>query len=58
MLEYQQLLPNVPKFSEIFGSNAPTPMMVMGQRIILENADIRTEVQNACDQITAIQSIP
>jgi multiple sugar transport system substrate-binding protein len=58
MLAHQQLLPNVPKFSEIFGSNAPTPMMVMGQRIILESADIRTEVQNACDQITAIQSIP
>jgi multiple sugar transport system substrate-binding protein len=58
MLPNQVLLPNIPKFSEIFASNAPTPMMVMGQRIILEKADIRTEVQNACDAITAILSIP
>lgn len=58
MLPYQVLLPNIPKFSEIFASNAPTPMMVMGQRIILENADIRTEVENACSTITSILSIP
>ncbi len=58
MLPYQVLLPNIPKFSEIFASNAPTPMMVMGQRIILENADVRTEVENACNTITGILSIP
>lgn len=58
MLPNQMLLPNIPKFSEIFASNAPTPMMVMAQRIILENADIRTEVENACSTITAILSMP
>jgi multiple sugar transport system substrate-binding protein len=58
MLEYQQLLPNIPKFNEIFASNAPTPMMVMAQRILLENADVRSEVQTACDTITSILSIP
>lgn len=58
MLPYQALLPNIPKFSEIFASNAPTPTMVMGQRILLEQADVRTEVENACNEITAILSIP
>lgn len=58
MLENQELLPNIPKFNEIFASNAPTPMMVMAQRILLENADIRSEVQTACDTITGILSIP
>lgn len=58
MLPYQMLLPNIPKFSEIFASNAPTPMMVMAQRIILENADVRTEVENACNTITSILSMP
>ncbi len=58
MLPNQVLLPNIPKFSEIFASNAPTPMMVMGQRIILENADVATEVENACNLITAILSVP
>jgi multiple sugar transport system substrate-binding protein len=58
MLPNQVLLPNIPKFSEVFASNAPTPMMVMGQRILLEQADIRTEVENACDTITSILSIP
>lgn len=58
MLPYQMLLPNIPKFSEVFASNAPTPTMVMGQRILLEKADIRTEVINACETINAILSIP
>lgn len=58
MLPNQQLLPNIPKFNEIFASNSPTPMMIMAQRILLENADIRTEVQTACDTITSILSIP
>ena len=58
MLPNQVLLPNIPKFSEVFASNAPTPMMVMAQRIILENADIRTEVENACNTITSILSMP
>lgn len=58
MLPNQVLLPNIPKFSEVFASNAPTPMMVMGQRIILENADVATEVGNACNLITAILSVP
>lgn len=58
MLPNQVLLPNVPEFNQIFASNAPTPMMVMAQRIILENADIRTEVESACGLITGILSIP
>ncbi|NWG15666.1 MAG: ABC transporter substrate-binding protein [Chloroflexi bacterium] len=58
MLANQKLLPNIPKFSEIFASNAPTPMMVMAQRILLEQADVRSTVQTACDEITAILSIP
>lgn len=58
MLPYQELLPNIPKFNEIFASNAPTPMMIMAQHILLENADIRTEVQTACDTIDSILSIP
>jgi multiple sugar transport system substrate-binding protein len=58
MLENQELLPNIPKFNEIFAANAPSPMNVMGQRIILENADIRSEVETACNAITGILSIP
>lgn len=58
MLPNQMLLPNISKFNEIFASNAPTPMMVMAQRIILENADIRTEVERACSDITAILQMP
>ncbi len=58
MLPYQVLLPNIPKFSEVFASNAPTPTMVMAQRILLEQADVRTEVENACETITSILSIP
>ena len=58
MLDHQELLPNIPKFNEIFAANAPSPMNVMGQRIILENADIRTEVETACNAITGILSIP
>jgi multiple sugar transport system substrate-binding protein len=58
MLPNQALLPNIPKFSEVFASNAPTPTMVMGQRILLEQADIRSTVEAACNEITAILSIP
>ncbi|MBK8021271.1 MAG: extracellular solute-binding protein [Chloroflexi bacterium] len=58
MLPNQLLLPNIPQFSPIFASNAPTPMMVMGQRIILENADVRSAVETACNEISAILLIP
>jgi multiple sugar transport system substrate-binding protein len=58
MLANQMLLPNIPQFSQIFASNAPTPMMVMTQRIMLENADVRSTVENACNEITAILSMP
>ncbi len=58
MLANQKLLPNIPQFSQIFASNAPTPMMVMAQRILLEKADVRSTVQTACDEITAILSVP
>jgi multiple sugar transport system substrate-binding protein len=58
MLEHQVLLPNIPKHTEIFAANAPTPMMIMAQRIILEQADPLVESQNACDAITGILSIP
>lgn len=58
MLPYQVLLPNIPKHNEIFASNAPTPMMVMAQHIMLEQADPLAESQIACDTITGILSIP
>ncbi len=58
MLPNQVLLPNIPKFSEVFASNAPTPTMVMAQRILLEQADVRSTVETACNEITAILSIP
>jgi multiple sugar transport system substrate-binding protein len=58
MLANQELLPNIPQFSQIFASNAPTPMMVMAQRILLEQADVRSTVEAACNEITAILSMP
>lgn len=58
MLPNQMLLPNLPQFSQIFASNAPTPMMVMAQRILLERADIPSTVEAGCNEITAILSIP
>lgn len=58
MLPNQKLLPNIPQFSQIFASNAPTPMMVMAQRILLEQADVRSTVEQACNEITAILSVP
>jgi multiple sugar transport system substrate-binding protein len=58
MMPYEKLFPNTPKYSEIFASNAPTPMMLMAQDIMLEQADPATEVQSACDTITGILSTP
>jgi hypothetical protein len=52
------MLPSTPKFNEIFSASAPTPMMVLGQNIILKKADPRTESQKACTAITGILSIP
>lgn len=57
-LPYEVILPNIAKYNEIFASNAPTPMMVMAQNIILNNADPLAEVQAACDTITGILSVP
>ena len=56
MMPYAQILPNTPKYNEIFASNAPTPMMVMAQSIMLEQANPRAEVEKACDEITFILS--
>ena len=52
------MFPGTPKYNEIFASNAPTPMMVMAQDIMLEQADPAVEVQTACDAITGILSVP
>lgn len=57
-LPYEKMLPSTPKFNEIFSASAPTPMMVMGQNIILKKADPRAESQKACNAITGILSIP
>ncbi|NDJ63317.1 MAG: extracellular solute-binding protein, partial [Chloroflexi bacterium] len=54
----QSLLPNTPRYSQIFASNAPTPMMIMAQNIMLEQADVTAEVQTACDTITGILIVP
>jgi multiple sugar transport system substrate-binding protein len=56
MMPYAQIFPNTPKYNEIFASNAPTPMMVMAQSIMLEQADPRVEVEKACEEITFILS--
>ncbi len=58
MMPYEVMLPNTPKYSEIFASNAPTPMMVMAQNIMLQQADPAVEVEAACNAITGILSIP
>ena len=58
MMPYEKLFPNTPKYNEIFASNAPTPMMVMAQNIMLEQADPATEAAAACDRITAVLSTP
>lgn len=54
MMPYEVFLPGIPKYNEIFASNAPTPMMVMAQSIMLEQADPATAAQTACDEITFI----
>jgi multiple sugar transport system substrate-binding protein len=56
MMPYAQILPATPKYNEIFASNAPTPMMVMAQTIILEQADPAAEVEFACAEIDNILS--
>jgi len=58
MMPYEKMFPNTPKYSEIFASNAPTPMMLMAQSIMLEQADPAAAVKEACDKITAILSTP
>lgn len=58
MLSWLVTLPNIPRYNEIFASNAPTPMMVMAQNIMLEQADPRAESEQACQTITAILSVP
>jgi multiple sugar transport system substrate-binding protein len=58
MMPYEKIFPNTPKYSEIFASNAPTPMMVMAQNIMLEQGDPRAAVETACTGIDAILAIP
>uniref|UniRef100_A0A7C1FRN1 ABC transporter substrate-binding protein n=1 Tax=Caldilinea aerophila TaxID=133453 RepID=A0A7C1FRN1_9CHLR len=57
-MPYEKLFPATPKYNEIFASNAPTPMMVMAQRIMLEAADPAVEVKTACETISAILAAP
>jgi multiple sugar transport system substrate-binding protein len=52
------MLPNTVKYNQIFATNAPTPIMVMAQNIILKQADPQTEVKNACDTINSILVTP
>jgi multiple sugar transport system substrate-binding protein len=54
MMPYAQILPSTPKYNEIFASNAPTPMMVMAQSIILEQADPLAASEAACAEIDSI----
>jgi len=54
MMPYEVFLPGIPAYNQIFASNAPTPMMVMAQSIMLEQADPATAAQTACDEITFI----
>jgi multiple sugar transport system substrate-binding protein len=54
MMPYAQILPDTPKYNEIFASNAPTPMMVMAQSIILEQADPTAASEAACAEIDSI----
>lgn len=54
MMPYEVFLPGLPAYNQIFASNAPTPMMVMAQSIMLERADPATAAQTACDEITFI----
>lgn len=58
MMPYEKILPNTPKYNEIFASNAPTPMMVMAQNIMLEEGDARAAVEAACAGIDAILATP
>ena len=58
MMPFEVMFPNTPKYNEIFASNAPTPMMVMAQNIMLQQADPATEVATACEAITGILSVP
>jgi len=55
-MPYAQIFPNTPMYNEIFASNAPTPMMVMAQNIMLEQANPRAEVETACNEITFLLS--
>lgn len=57
-MPYEHILPSIAKYNQIFASNAPTPMMVMAQNIMLEQADPAAEVQTACDAITGILAVP
>jgi len=58
MLPYEVILPGIVKYNEIFASNAPTPMMVLAQEIMLNDAEVRPAVETACNEITGILSIP
>jgi multiple sugar transport system substrate-binding protein len=54
MMPYAQILPSTAKYNEIFASNAPTPMMVMAQSVILEQADPTAASEAACAEIDNI----
>jgi multiple sugar transport system substrate-binding protein len=54
MMPYSQIFPSTSKYNEIFASNAPTPMMVMAQSVILEQADPTAASETACAEIDNI----
>jgi multiple sugar transport system substrate-binding protein len=54
MMPYSQIFPSTAKYNEIFASNAPTPMMVMAQTVILEQADPTAASEAACAEIDNI----
>jgi multiple sugar transport system substrate-binding protein len=56
MMPYAQIFPATAKYNEIFASNAPTPMMVMAQSVILEQADPKAASEAACAEIDKIVS--
>ena len=54
MMPYEVFLPGIPLYNQIFASNAPTPMMVLAQSIMLEQADPVSAARTACDEITFV----
>lgn len=54
----QHMLPNTPRYNELFATNAPTPMMILAQEIILNRAPVLPTVEETCRTITAVLEVP